>query len=817
MKFYFFLLLLFSVLPVTVFANSIRIGKILIRGNKIVEESAIRSKIFSKINENYDPKKIRRDVQQIFDTGWFYDVEVQKKGDTKATLVYIVKEKPVVEKVIYRGNDSLSRKALDEIVLFLPNEFLNHRKVKSAIKSIKEEYEKKGYYLAEVSHSIEKTSYPEKIRLVIQITENEKIKVKKVSFIGNKAISSKEIKSFMGTREAGLLSFISSSGSYSQDILEKDLNNIRFIYMDRGYWKVFVGNPEIVVSPDKTDMIIHIPIQEGEQYKAGTIDFSGDLIFEKELLQKGLETEELEVFSYGKLQRDIKRLETKYGDEGYAFVNIIPKFFNLPNDDNKTIHVLFEIQKGKKVKIGEIHITGNSYTRDKVVRREMRIFEGELYNETNKNRSAENIRRLRLGFFDDVKIIRKTIKNRDDLMDMEVNIKERENTGTLDLGAQWDGVFGLSFSGKIHKYNLFGKGYNMGLDMNLNKARQYINLQFSNPYFLDTRWYFGGDLYFEYWSGGNLDQKRKEVESECQNFDFEKEKAKSLEEAEKKKAVCLESLPPINYRGFSEEKISGGVTFGRSITDSLKLLFYYRMEKVWLSNTIDAGLYPLELSSGVRNPVEAIIEYDKRNDRLFPTAGMYSRGSVSYDGIFGKFNYFTFSANTRFYRKLFWESVFRMNVQYSEHLAIDSHKESIPVDRLFLLGGINSLRGFKYSTVGPRKQSDSLFEKAQRYGHPHPEAIAQRVFGGMRELYTNLELQFPIFPGAKFLGVLFCDIGAAYDDIDYMELRGNWGFGLRVFSPIGPIRLEIGFPFQPKVEQGERTSEFQFTFGGLPF
>ena len=526
-----------------------------------------------------------------------------------------------------------------------------------------------------------------------------------------------------------------------------------------------------------------------------------------------METEELEVFSYGKLQRDIKRLETKYGDEGYAFVNIIPKFFNLPGDDNKTIHVLFEIRKGKKVKIGQIYIIGNSYTRDKVIRREIRIFEGDLYNETDKNRSADNIRRL--GFFDDVKIISKTIKNRNDLVDMEVNIKERENTGTLELGAQY-AEYGFAFNGKVHKYNLFGKGYNMGFDATINKVRQYINLQFSDPYFLDSEWYFGGDFYFEYWSGGDLNEERKKVESECQGFDFKSENINSVKNREARREFCLSSIPDINYRGFSEEKISGGLTFGRSLSDSLKLLLYYRMEMVWLRNTIDTDLYPVDFSSGLRNPVEAIVEYDKRNDRLFPTGGLYSRGSVAYDGIFGKFNYFTLSANVRFYRKLFWDFVFRMNVQYSAHLAMDGDKNSIPIDRLFLLGGINSLRGFQHFTVGPRKESKSILDKAEKYGHPNPKAVAHRVFGGTKELYTNWELQFPIIPGAKFLGVLFLDMGNAYDEWHSIGLRWNWGFGLRVFSPVGPLRFEIGFPFQTDEDKGEQMSQFQFTMG-LPF
>ena len=346
------------------------VGEIVVKGNKIIETAAIVSKINSKINKPYKTWNVRKDVQNIFKTGWFHSVKVEKKKvGKKVKLIYIVKERPVVEKIIYKGNRALSKKEMNEIFNFSLYEFLNYKKIKEAIQGVKKEYEKKGYYLVEIDHSIKKTSHPSKVHLIVNIKENNKVKIKRVNFIGNQSISSQEIKSFMGTREAGLLSFISSSGSYKKDILEKDLNNIRFVYMDRGYWKVFVGKPEILVSPDKTDITITIPIQEGDQYKAGSINFSGDLIFNEEFLKEGIETEELEIFSYGKLQRDIKRIEAKYGDKGYAFVNVIPKFFNLPTDDGKTIHLLFDIQKGKKVQIGKIHISGNSYTRDKVIRR----------------------------------------------------------------------------------------------------------------------------------------------------------------------------------------------------------------------------------------------------------------------------------------------------------------------------------------------------------------------------------------------------------------------------------------------------------------
>ena len=254
---------------VPVFSSALTVNRVLIKGNKIVEEEAIRSKISSKAGQKFRLRSIRQDVRSIFNTGWFYEVEVRKRQrKNKVTLIYQVREKPVLGKIVYKGNKSLSKKDIEEIFPVSVHAFLDHKKLKAGIKSLKKEYEKKGYYLAEISYKIEPTDHAQKVRLIIQIKENKKIKVKRIHFIGNHSISTKEIKSFMGTKEAGLLSFISSAGSYNSERFQQDLNNIRFIYMDRGYWKVFVGKPEVFVSPDKRDLSINIPIQEGDQYKA---------------------------------------------------------------------------------------------------------------------------------------------------------------------------------------------------------------------------------------------------------------------------------------------------------------------------------------------------------------------------------------------------------------------------------------------------------------------------------------------------------------------------------------------------------------------
>ncbi len=813
-----------------VYKKPLKIQKIVIKGHKIVRAKAVTAVLSLKKGGYYKKSAVRKDVRKIFNTGWFYDVlaDWTKTSSTKGVLTYTVKEKPIVEKFIYKGNKSFSKKKLDEIFQFLPHDFLNHKKLQQSIKNLYLEYEKKGYYLVNISYVVKKTKYPEKVQLVVRIKENKKVKVKRVHFIGNKNISSKEIKKFIRTKPGGLFSFLSSAGSYSQEVLETDLNNIRFIYLDKGYWKSHVGSPDIFISPDRTAISITIPIHEGNQYRAGTMQFTGDSLFTNSELKEGLETEEGEVFSYSKFQKDIKKIQTRYGNKGYAFANVVPKFFAQPGDE-KTMHVLFEIQKGKKVHIRKILIFGNTITKDKVVRREMRIFEGELYNENKKEQSLVNIKRL--GFFEDAQILSKTIKGRDNLVDLEVTVKERERTGAIEISGSYNAYNKLSFSAKVNKSNVFGTGRTVGLDTNLNFNQQYFNINITDPYFLDTRWYVGGDFMWNRWNDTRranktlalCDQYIEAKNTHIHNvntkaFNKPDDLLLSQQDVERRKQQCWNSLSGGTlYRGFSEQKVGGGITVGRSITDSLKLFFYYRLENIELSDSIDENLFPVKTASGLRNPIEFIVEYDLRNDRLWPTSGFYSRNSIAYDGLLGKFNYLTLSTNVRFYQPLIWKFVFRTNFQYNHHVNLtDNINSQVPFDRLFRLGGINNLRGFNFFTIGPKKRSQLLFDKALQYEHPYPHAAAKRVYGGDKAFYVNWELQAPLASATKVFGVLFIDMGVAYSDISTIDLRSNWGVGLRILTPMGPFRLELGFPFAPRFKQGEKTSNFNFTMG-FPF
>ena len=815
-------LLLMICVPVAQ-AKLARIHQVIVKGNKIIDTKAVLAKLSSQVKSQYKSNQVREDVRHLFDTGWFSDISVDLKYRTSDSVIltYLVKENPIVEKITYQGNDHISQKEIKKIFLFSEYELLDHKKIRKSIEGVKEEYKKKGYYFAEVSHNIKPTDHPGKVHLIINIEEKTKTVVKRINFIGNHSISSKALKSYINTKESGLLSLLSSAhGSYNKAVLDQDLQIIKFLYMDKGYWQVQVEQPEVFVSPDQTSISINVSITEGEKYEVGSIGFSVDLIFGTEFLKDDLETEEAEVLSYGKLQRDIKIIQGKYGDEGYAFVNVIPKFSTL-SANSRVIHVLFEIQKGKQVQVRRIHITGNSYTRDKVIRREIRIFENEMYHETNKNRSIENIKRL--GFFEDVQIMPKTVSGRDDLVDMEVSVKERDTTGAFTIGLKYSGYEHLSATGKIHKMNLFGRGHNVGLDVDVNKIRQNININFSDPYFLDSDWYFEADLFFRYWNDRACDQYEKQNKKynerlKANDFSTEEERLSEEKDVALLKKACL--LPSLNSRtrGFSEQVMGGLLTIGRSLSDNLRVklshgvsnntiiehIIFEKGNEVTVSDVVD------ENSSGLRNPLELAVEYDKRNDRILPTQGFFSRSSITYNGLIGDFNYLTLSANLRFYQELVWNLVFRANFNYGHHVPLGAD-EFIPRDQLFRLGGMESLRGFHYFSIGPRREETYISSK-----DPSLKTTKDFVYGGLQQFYMNLELQLPILRKQMFMGVLFFDMGSAHDSWSSVDIRSSWGAGIRVITPMGPIRFEVGFPLKPREELGEKSHRFDFTIG-FPF
>lgn len=743
------------------------IGKIFVKGQKKIEAEAIKSKLISKEGQPYSEESIRQDIRELFKLGFFYDIQVDREDEGgKANLTYIVVEKPSVIEIHYDGNEELSDDELRETSALKAYEMLDLAKVTEAIEKMQKTYEDKGFFLAKISYKVEPSANPDQVVLRFLIQENDKVKVKRISFIGNRRLASGKLKGAMATQEGGFFSFISGSGAYKQEAFDRDIQILNFLYFNEGFVQVKIDRPQVYVTPDKTGIYITFKIDEGEQFKVGSVDFAGDLLFSSSELFDTTQIQKADLFKYETLQNDLKELTAKYGDLGYAFANVIPR--TRVREQDREVDITFDIDKGNKVYIGKINMIGNTKTRDKVIRRELRIREGELYNETRKRESFDNVKRL--GFFDEVNFNIKTPKGKSDVIDIEIVVKER-NTGTIQLGAGYSSFQGFVLNGQVNQINLSGRGQKLGVSIDFSSKQSLFKFSFTEPYFKDTLWSVGADAY---------------------------QSKRSLTE-------------------YNETKGGGAIRVGHPLAPYLDGYFRYKLDKtsLTLSDTGDPDLYPVDTANGWTSSGTFSLEYDRRDDRFAPTKGVFSSLSLEYAGLGGEKKYTKGYANFRYYRKVFMDVVWRNNFNYG-FISSNDPGQPVPFNELFLLGGANSLRGYNWFTVGRRKFSNTAYQSAVGASDPLATLHAQLPFGGTQQIFYNLEFQFPLINEAGIKGVVFYDIGDASDTLTLDGLRSDVGFGFRWYSPIGPLRFEWGFPINRRSEYLEEPSNFEFAIGA-PF
>ena len=743
------------------------VSKIVIVGNKKIEADAIRAKILSAEGQAVDRDTIRKDIQEIFSMGFFDDIEVdQSMQDGRIELIYRVVEKPSISEIEFEGNEEMEASDLREVSGLKAYQIIGPAKVREALDKIEKHYEDKGYFLAKAVSRFEKTDNPDNLKLIIAVTENDKVRVKKIRFIGNNKVSSAKLKDFMETKEGGFFSFVTESGGYKQDAFDRDVQRLNLVYLNEGYVQIKIDRPQVYVTPDKKAIYITVRVEEGDQFKVGKVDFTGDLLFSRQELLDSVGIDEEEVFKYEVLQNDLKALQAKYGDLGYAYANPIPRIST--RDADREVDITFDIDKGYKVYLGKINMVGNNKTRDKVIRRELRIVEGELYNETRKRESIERIKRL--GYFDEVNFNTKTPKGRNEIMDIDIAVKER-NTGSIQLGAGYSTYSKFIFNGEVNQMNFLGKGQKLGASANVSSNISFYRLSFTEPYFYDTDWSVGGDLY---------------------------------------QSIRVTTA-------YSETKTGGALRVGHPLAPYLEAYFRYRLDKTNISLTDegDETLFPVETANGLTSSTTFTLEYDKRDDRFMPSKGIFASTSIEYAGVGGDKEFTKGITTARYYKKIFWDMVWRNNLTYG-FVSPNASGKPVPFNELFLIGGANTLRGFNWFTVGKRKLSTKIRDQLIAAGDANATEKAMRPYGGTQQIYYNLEFQFPLISEAKINGVVFYDVGAAEDELQFGYLRQDAGFGFRWYSPIGPLRFEWGFPIDRKRYIDEDASAFQFAIGA-PF
>jgi len=752
------------------------ISKIEVQGNRRVESDAIRAALPIKPGDTFDKRKLKDTLLAIWKMGYFNDVKLDisavRPPGTGYQLTVLVSEKPAIHDIRLEGNEELSREDLKDTFEVKQFQILDAEGVRRTAKKMQEKYVEKGYFLAEVSWRLDPLPNNE-VDVVFVINEHAKVTVKEIRFVGNRAISTDELKGAMITQEGTFWSFLSSAGTYREDAFARDEYVLQGLYYDRGYLYVKFGKAAIELSPDRRFIFITLPIEEGDPYDITKIDVTGDLLEPKEKLLALVETKPGARFSKTILQRDLQVLADVYKDKGYAYANVTPD--TDVHAETKTVDINFAFQKGNLVTIEKIEVAGNNKTRDKVIRREMRINEGDLYSGTAIRFSKARV--TALGYFDSVEINSRR-GSADDKMVLEITVKEKL-TGTFQLGFGFTG--GESFFGQaqLSQNNLFGYGHTASLSFQISSLRQLFQLSYLDPYFLDTAWTASIDLY------------RSEL----------------------------------LFTGFDRKAIGGALTAGYELFEDFRFFGTYTLEGVDVTPTGTSALQLRnQFTAGRTSSVRFSFNYDKRDNRLFPTNGHLESASAEFaTSLLGSQNLFQrYRLIERRYRPLFWGLVAKVNLSVGYIRSTDPLNRPISISEKFFAGGINSIRGYTLRSISPTKRILASRE---------PDAgIIDFAVGGNKELLTNWEIEFPIVESAGIRGVVFYDAGNVFsENEDFFHsnqrpdangrgtlplgLFHSTGFGVRWFSPLGPLRFEVGFPLTRRPIDDAYL--FEFTIGNF--
>jgi outer membrane protein insertion porin family len=745
--------------------------KVAVQGNRRVEADAIRAQVPLKPGDTYDKEKLKNTLLAVWRMGYFNDVKLDVSPAeaplTGYVLTVIVSEKPAVREIKLEGNEEVSKDDFKDTIEVKQFQILDMEAVRKSAKKMQEKYVEKGFFLAEVTPRIDPLPNNE-VNVVFQVNEHAKVTVKEIRFIGNHAIASDDLKAAMLTQEGSPFSFVTSAGTYREEAFQRDEIVLQGLYFDIGHIYVKFGKPAIELSPDKRFIYITMTIDEGEAFDVGKIDVAGDLLVPRESLMALVATRTGERFSKSKLQGDMNRLLDVYKDKGYAYANVTPD--TAVDAEKKTVDLTYNFQKGNQVSIERIEIVGNSKTRDKVIRRELRINEGDLYSGTAVRLSKMRV--TALGFFDAVEINQKRGAT-DDKMLLEVTVKEKL-TGTFQVGFGFTG--GESFFGQaqLAQNNLLGYGHTASLSLQISSIRQLFQLSYLDPYVWDTPW------------TGSIDLYRSEL----------------------------------IFSGFDRQANGGAVTAGYEVFEDFRTFITYTLEQVQVVAAPGSqDVLANQFASGRTSSVRLSFNYDKRDNRLFPTSGHLESASAEFaSSLFGSENLFQrFRLIERYYHPLIWGLVFKVNLSFGYIRATEPINHQIAISEKFFAGGINSIRGYILRSISPTKKIVSSLE-------PNAPLIDFPV-GGNKELITNWEIEFPLFESAGVKGVVFYDAGNVFSENENLfqssQRGGNLPFGLfhsvgagiRWFSPLGPLRFETGFPLTRR--STDDSYLFEFTIGNF--
>lgn len=722
-----------------------------------VSETTARKAISSIEGTSYSITQVNNDIRKLYETGLFDDVYAEKEaigGGVK--LIFFVKEKGIVKAISFRGNKKIKSKELSPVVTLRSNSTLDQKRIAESEEAIRNLYFEKGFYVVDVKTKVVPyDTTTGELELVFEIDEGLVSRIKRISFVGNKVFNDKKLAAQMRTKVKDFMSFLNGSGKYQDEKLQADLDLVSSFYLNRGYVKVKVGAPQISVTRNKESVYITIPVYEGPQYKVGQVQVSGDILTTNEELLSKLKLKSGSTYSKEKESADVQTLTEIYGEQAYAFASVYPMIST--DDEALTADINYTIQRGRKIYIERIDIVGNTTTLDKVIRREIKLRENAPYKLSALKLSQRRL--YQLGYFEEVNF--STPRGSDDnRVVLVVKVKEKQ-TGSFSVGAGFSSIESFILTASVSKDNILGTGVKADISAQLSKKRQDFSVRYVDRYFLDSKWLVSASAY-RFASALNSD--------------------------------------------FDKRSFGGSLTFGREIFNFFDVNLGYTIEDNEITNfsSIVPQFYR-DVSSGLTSSVTASLVYDLRNNRVTTTKGVYNLLSFEYAGseLGGDNNFWKMTAESRlFVTTPLLKSVIKARGVFRYVHSTDD--DTVPLFERFFLGGVNSLRGFDFNTIGP-----SINIPDSETGN-----VRKFVYGGDRMFLFNVEYELPVYKEGGLSAVAFVDAGQSFgenEEISLADFRANWGVGFRWISPFGPLRFEWGFPFDRK--EGESATVFNFMIG----
>ena len=746
------LLVLSSLVSLSALAfEPFQVKDIRVEGIQRTEAGTVFSYLPVKVGDTIDQERATTAIKALYATGFFKDVRLEQDGDV---LVVVVEERPAIAQVAIAGSKEFDAKQLKEglkQIGLAESRIFDRALLERAEQELKSQYISRGKYGVTITTTVTPLER-NRVAINFDISEGQVAKIRQINIVGNGVFKDDKLRDEFVLRTPGWLTWYSKNDQYSKPKLQGDLEALRTFYLNQGYLEFTIDSTQVSITPDKRDIFITVNITEGKKFTVTDVKLAGELIAPEAELRKLIKLKKGDVFSRERLTETTKLISDRLGNEGYAFASINP----VPEIDRAKSEVAFTlyIDPGRRVYVRRIGISGNTNTRDEVIRREMRQLESGWYSTEKLNRSKQRVDKL--GFFSDVQIDTPGVPGTSDQVDVDVKVNERA-TGNLTFGVGYSTAEKVILSAGVSQSNIFGSGNALSFQVNTGSINRTYALSYTNPYYTDDGVSRGFDVY--------------------------------------KRDVNSASLAVSSYKTSS---IGGGVRFGVPVTeyDTVNYGLAYERTEIELQPTSPQRYVDFVNEFGEQtDTILGTVGWarDKRDSVIYTTSGTFQRVTVDVGLPGADLTYYRANLQHQWYYPLTRDYTLHFNGQIGYADGYDN--KPLPFYKVFYLGGVNSVRGYETASIGPKDSNgDSL--------------------GGSHLLLGNFEFLFP-FPGlGKDRSVrlsFFVDAGVVGEKYDFNEMRYSTGLAFNWFSPVGPLKLSFGKALNPRPD--DRLQRIQFTLG----